>query len=77
MIPAIKKSTVSFTVLHTEYERLEGMSLEQILAECDEGGFVGAYHINVETEDVPPENVELELFAVGNDGDFFNLLYGD
>jgi len=66
----IKKTVLTFTVLHPAEDNVAEMSPEQIFEECDNGGFVGNWTYG-SSVDVPDETVEGELQALGNDGEFF------
>lgn len=66
----IQKSTLTFTFLHPAEDNVSEMEEAAILDECDTGGFVGMW-TTIRTEDVPDDQVENELQALGNDGEFF------
>jgi hypothetical protein len=81
--PKIKKTTMTFTVLHRadafplpddefwgEYDGPYAGPLGFLMQEAWDGGMVGIESDGV-TVDVPDDQVETELIAMGNDGTFF------
>jgi hypothetical protein len=74
----IQKSTMTFTFLHPADDPVQEMTVEQIFEECETGGFVGSWGAEpMTTEDVPDDEVEEELQALGNDGEFFKAFEED
>lgn len=73
MSQTISKTTFTFVVLHPTDQ--PPMSLEHAMEESMTGNMVG-----LETEaitlEVPDSEVETELVALGNDGEFFNIELG-
>jgi hypothetical protein len=76
----IFKTTVSVTVYFqaknkTEARReINDATLAQIAQEITDGLWIGGNHTSTAVERVPPDAVAFELQAIGNDGDFFNLI---
>jgi hypothetical protein len=68
-IEMIKKTTITFTVLHRADQPLSP-HLEGVLEETDDGNAVGQ-ETGRQTVDVPDDAVRAELEALGNDGKFF------
>lgn len=66
---AVYKTVVTVTVL-SDYELPDGVTLEEIAAEADDGSMICGCDWG-ETERVPANQVHQELLAVGNDGSFF------
>lgn len=66
----IQKTVFTVTVLHEKGAPIGHMDLEDVLSEIDTGDMLGACGTPM-TVDVPPEAVEDECRAVGNDGTFF------
>jgi hypothetical protein len=75
MTDTIVKTTITVTVLHRAADVLPS-SLKDVLYEMDEGFAVG-WQTGRVSETVPADQVETELIAVGNDGAFFDDVYGD
>lgn len=83
----IKKTTITFTVLHRadDYPNDEEIwgemdnpydgELGYLMKEAWDGGMVGMESDAV-TVDVPEDQVRGELLAMGNDGTFFDDDYG-
>ena len=76
MRPKIRKTELTFTVLHPATDDLDEMSVEAIWNECDGGGFIGACTQRTRT-DVLDSAVKRELMELGNDGEFFDDLLTD
>jgi len=81
MATIISKTTITFVVLHRTDEPLDNFeqhgdgpldnSLGEALARSWDGNAVGSI-VTDETVPVPDEQVEDELVALGNDGEFFD-----
>lgn len=74
----IMKRTITIDVLYREEdsELFDGMSIADIIDECDDGSMIclAVRHIPIT---IPADQVENELLEVGNDGTFFDDVYGD
>lgn len=69
----ISKTTFTYTVLHRTDEPV--MSIEEAMSRAWDGDAVGG-ETEVIAVHVPDEQVEDELVALGNDGEFFNDALG-
>lgn len=69
----VVKTVIQVTVLHTQDQNMEALSLTQIGHEIDEGDFLGSYQ-TVECSPVPRSALVQEQLALGNDGSFFEYL---
>lgn len=71
---AVMKATISMEVYFTEEDaaRFRGATLEEVLYEVDQGGWIGGSPKKSEPVTVPAENVRAEMEAIGNDGSFFD-----
>lgn len=65
----INKTVITFTVLHRADEPLP-CGLAHVLEETDYGNAVGL-ETDRKTVEVPNMDVQSELIALGNDGEFF------
>jgi hypothetical protein len=71
------KTTVSFDVyLAAEDEddatkQLQDYSLNELINETEDGEFIGSPPHKTPPVEVPAENLQRELQAIGNDGTFF------
>lgn len=74
----IMKRTITIDVLYREEdsELFDSMSIADIIDECDDGSMIcsAVRHIPIT---IPADQVENELLEVGNDGTFFDDVYGD
>lgn len=77
----IMKCTITIDVLYREEdsELFDSMSIADIIDECDDGSDYemicsAVRHIPIT---IPADQVENELLEVGNDGTFFDDVYGD
>jgi hypothetical protein len=72
---AIKKAVVAITMLYDERDVprsfFENASLEDLAHEMYSGDCIGQHKL-LTIEDVPADQVETELKALGNDGTFFD-----
>jgi hypothetical protein len=68
----IVKTTITLTILHPADESPEGLGLDRIAYEIDEGGWLGTSSI-VESAQVPANKVQAECVALGSDEFFFNV----
>lgn len=66
------KTVVQTTVLHYADQTVDGVPLAVIGHEIDEGDWLGASRV-VLSVPVPPEQLEAEQLALGNDGTFFEV----
>lgn len=66
----VSKTTITFTVLHLSDEPLPA-DLEAVLEATDYGNAVGL-ETKRETTEIPDDDVQTELLALGNDGEFFD-----
>lgn len=73
-MPKIKKSTIVFTFLHPADAVIHDWSIDEINHECDCGDFVGGTR-EITSVDVPDDQIETELQALGSDGSFFEHLF--
>lgn len=69
----VSKTVITVTVLHPADEPLPG-PLDLLLEEMDSGSAVGQETDRVTTP-VPTGLVKDELLALGNDGEFFTMLF--
>lgn len=67
----IQKTTFVITVLHTDDERPNAPSIEQLAKALDDGPWIGQMEQKA-TVPVPAKSVCKELLAIGNDGTFFD-----
>lgn len=70
----VVKATVSMTVYLREedVEDFRKASLDAILHEVDEGGWIGSAPVKSEPMAVPEDHLRQELQEIGNDGSFFD-----
>jgi hypothetical protein len=77
---AIKKAVIAITMLYDERDVprsfFENASLEDLANEMDIGDCVGQHKL-LTIEDVPADQVESHLKALGNDGTFFDYQNDD
>jgi hypothetical protein len=69
----IRKTIIALTILHEADEKVEGLGLEHIAHQINEGGWLGGSAI-LSAEDLDPDKVSLECKALGNDGSFFGYM---
>lgn len=69
----ITKTTFTFVVLHPSDDPI--VDLDIAMARSDTDNAVGMEEV-ISVEEVPDDQVEAELVALGNDGTFFNLELG-
>ncbi len=74
---AVMKATISFDVFFDEEEasRFNASSLEDVLYEVDEGGWISSSPTKTIPQAVAPEHLQAEMEAIGNDGSFFDRSY--
>lgn len=75
MTDNIVKTTITITVLHRA-GGLDNMEIADVLYEMEQGEAVG-WETGRTTEAVPTDKVQDELMALGNDGTFFDDVYGE
>lgn len=67
----IMRTTVTVTILHPVDETPDGLSLEEIGRQMDDGGWIGQSAVTT-SDAVPDDAIRAELQALGNDGAFFD-----
>lgn len=67
---AIRKTVFTLTVLHPAEDHAESLPVEDVMAEINNGMWIGQT-AHVSTVDLADEKVVEELQAIGNDGTFF------
>lgn len=72
----IRKGSFTFTFLFDDninsLEEVSGMTMSEIIAECDDGDMLGQSDFSQTTfEEVPNDRVPAEEMALGCDGTFF------
>lgn len=69
----LRKIVIKLTLLldASDRGRLDSMTLEQIAQEMDEGAYIGTFSM-ASDEVIHAAELQDELFAVGNDGTFFD-----
>jgi hypothetical protein len=70
----IVKTVFELTVLHDSDINITNWDITSVIEACDTGDIIGNYRV-VSQENVAQENIKNELYAVGNDGTFFD--YGE
>ena len=70
----VTKTVVQMTVLHPSDESLEGATWEKILAEIDDGGWLGGGITLASIQPVPDNRLGEECEAIGSDESFFGDL---
>jgi len=72
-MPNIRKVVIEITVLYEDGDpKPQDLDLAEMVREMDGGEFIGQSRC-ISDEPVPNEKIEEELFAVGNDGEFFYI----
>ena len=71
MSDQIKQTTFTLTVLHRADEDPTDLNIESVLQEIDSGSMIGQVDLGRQ-EDVPQNELQDRLLAIGNDGTFFN-----
>ena len=67
----IYENVFRVTILTEDGPISDNMSLQDALAECESGEFIGLTEV-MKQEEMNPKSVRRKLLAMGNDGDFFN-----
>jgi hypothetical protein len=71
---SIVKTVFQLTVLHEHDIDVANWDIIDVINSTDNGYIIGNYRV-VSREDIPQEHIKYELYAVGNDGTFFD--YGE
>jgi hypothetical protein len=67
----IKKTMIVITFLHRDDYPIAATPIEDLLNDADTGPIIAGSATILSTDTVPPDQVEAELLAIGNDGSFF------
>jgi hypothetical protein len=72
----VVKTTITLTVYAPaeDADRLRDASLETVLAEADDGGWIAGTAVKGGIAAVPADKLRQELVDIGNDGTFFDAI---
>lgn len=69
----VRKTFITFAVLHRDDATISEMGLSEILEECDTGDMIrSSAAVNTNEFNLTEGELRQELLNIGNDGDFFN-----